>query len=322
MNEAINRGDVPATLAAIVAVVVMIVVVDQVFWRPIVVWCQKYKVEETAEADRPQSWVLDLLQRSRLYNALVRRLFRHGGGVPGRLDGGEGRAVPPLHVPGWAGRAVRWAAMFLVGAGVAWAAWSLVRLLAALPLPARDGGHDWVHVGLAFARTSAAVLLGAAWCVPVGVMIGGSATWSKRLQPVVQVVASFPVPMLFPLVTMLLVFLRVPFTVGCVALMLLGTQWYILFNVIAGATAIPGDLGEFAAVYRMGRRQRWTKLYLPCVFPYLVTGLVTAAAGRGTPLSSRSTSTSTTAPSPPSGWAPRSATPPRRGTSRCCARRW
>jgi NitT/TauT family transport system permease protein len=104
-------------------------------------------------------------------------------------------------------------------------------------------------------------------------MIGGSATWSKRLQPVIQVVASFPAPMLFPLVTMLLVFLRVPFTVGCVALMLLGTQWYILFNVIAGATAIPGDLGEVAAVYRMGRRQRWTKLYLPCVFPYLSPGL-------------------------------------------------
>src|SRR5204862_3536530 len=73
--------------------------------------------------------------------------------------------------------------------------------------------------------------------------------------------------------------MRVPFTVGCVPLMLLGAQWYILFNVIAGATAIPADLGEVSSVYRLGRRQRWLRLYLPCVFPYLVTGLVTAAGG-------------------------------------------
>src|SRR6185503_20196601 len=98
-----------------------------------------------------------------------------------------------------------------------------------------------------------------------------------RLQPIIQVTASFPAPMLFPLVTMLLVVLHVPFTIGCVALMLLGAQWYILFNVIAGASAIPADLKEVTQVYRMGRRERWMRLYLPCVFPYLVTGLVTAA---------------------------------------------
>jgi NitT/TauT family transport system permease protein len=85
--------------------------------------------------------------------------------------------------------------------------------------------------------------------------------------------------MLFPLVTLLLVFLHVPFTAGCIALMLLGAQWYILFNVIAGASAIPGDLKEVAVVYRMSRVRRWTSLYLPCVFPYLVTGLITAAGG-------------------------------------------
>jgi NitT/TauT family transport system permease protein len=93
------------------------------------------------------------------------------------------------------------------------------------------------------------------------------------------VVASFPAPMLFPLVTMLLAALHVPFNVGCVGLMLLGAQWYILFNVIAGATAIPADLKEVGEVYRMSRWQRWARVYLPCVFPYLVTGLITAAGG-------------------------------------------
>jgi NitT/TauT family transport system permease protein len=123
------------------------------------------------------------------------------------------------------------------------------------------------------------VLIGAAWTLPVGVWIGLSPKWSQRLQPVIQVVASFPAPMLFPLVTTLLLALHVPFTIGCIALMLLGAQWYILFNVIAGATAIPADLKEVATVNRMSRWQVWTTLYLPCVFPYLLTGLITAAGG-------------------------------------------
>jgi NitT/TauT family transport system permease protein len=123
------------------------------------------------------------------------------------------------------------------------------------------------------------VALGAAWALPVGILIGLSSKWSQRLQPVIQVVASFPAPMLFPLVTMLLAVLRIPFTVGCVTLLLLGAQWYILFNVLAGASAIPDDLKAVAQVYGLSRLQRWTRLYIPCVFPYLVTGLITAAGG-------------------------------------------
>jgi NitT/TauT family transport system permease protein len=130
-----------------------------------------------------------------------------------------------------------------------------------------------------FARTSAAVLIGAMWALPVGVLIGLSPKWSQRMQPIIQVVASFPAPMLFPLVTLAIVAWHIPFTTGCVVLMLMGTQWYILFNVIAGATAIPADLKEAANVYAMSTRQKWIRLYVPCVFPYLVTGLITAAGG-------------------------------------------
>ena len=95
----------------------------------------------------------------------------------------------------------------------------------------------------------------------------------------IQVVASFPAPMLFPLVTMAIIATHTPFTAGCVLLMLLGAQWYILFNVIAGASAIPADLKEVASVYNMSEVQRWKRLYLPSVFPYLLTGLITAAGG-------------------------------------------
>src|SRR6185312_9778549 len=100
--------------------------------------------------------------------------------------------------------------------------------------------QDWVSVILAllasFARTTAATILGGAWTLPVGIMIGLNPRWAERLQPIVQVVASFPAPMLFPLVTMAFFYLHIPFGVGCVFLMMLGAQWYILFNVIAGAS--------------------------------------------------------------------------------------
>jgi NitT/TauT family transport system permease protein len=289
MSEAIGRGDARAVVAAIVAMTLMIVAVDQVFWRPVVVWSQRFKMEDTARPDAAQSWLLNLLRRSRLYTALRRVAGRRGERrgrspvvAPGPrrrstyLDAGPRRAALPL----------RWVAVGVVGTAAAWGAWALVRLLAALPLAGSPGGDDWLHVVLArcasFARTSSAVLLGAAWALPAGVMLGLSQRWSQRLQPLVQVVASFPAPMLFPLVTLALVSLRVPFGVGCVALMLLGAQWYILFNVIAGASAIPADLKEAAEAYSIGRWQRWTRLYVPCVLPYLLTGLVTAAGGAWT----------------------------------------
>jgi NitT/TauT family transport system permease protein len=129
------------------------------------------------------------------------------------------------------------------------------------------------------ARTFTALAIGAAWTVPVGVAIGMSPTWSRRLQPVVQVIASVPATALFPV--LLIVLIKAPggLSLPAILLMLLGTQWYILFNVIAGAMAIPSDLREASTVYRLGRRERWRTLILPAIFPYLVTGMITASGG-------------------------------------------
>jgi NitT/TauT family transport system permease protein len=294
MNEAINRGNTPAMIAAIFAMIVMIVVVDQLFWRPIVVWCQKYKLEDLSDADKPQSWVLNLLEQSRLFNWVLHRLSRRRRSVAvlagasdetGQTGARDGAGMTAGRA-NWLKRAAaagRWIVLAALLVGAVWGGWALIRLLVGLPLHNAVDHEDWVHVllalGASFVRTSAAVIIGAAWALPAGILIGLSPKWSQRLQPIIQVVASFPAPMLFPLVTILLILLHVPFTAGCIALMLLGAQWYILFNVIAGASAIPSDLKEVAEVYHMGRAQRWLKLYIPCVFPYLVTGLITAAGG-------------------------------------------
>jgi NitT/TauT family transport system permease protein len=133
--------------------------------------------------------------------------------------------------------------------------------------------------GLTFLRTSLAVVLGTLWTVPAGIYIGTHPKASRVLQPLVQVAASFPAPMLFPLVLLVLAKLDIGLGLGSVALMMLGTQWYILFNVTAGAMGIPAELKEAATVYRFGKWRTWTRVLLPGVFPQLVTGWVTAAGG-------------------------------------------
>lgn len=152
-----------------------------------------------------------------------------------------------------------------------------MRLLRQVPLAAWGG--TGVAATLTLGRVLLATALGTLWTVPAGLAIGLSPRLSRVLQPVVQVVASFPAPMLFPAVIAVLAAAGVGLGWGSVLLMLLGTQWYVLFNAIAGATAIPADLREAARVYRVGTLQRFRELYLPAIFPYLVTGWVTAAGG-------------------------------------------
>jgi NitT/TauT family transport system permease protein len=153
----------------------------------------------------------------------------------------------------------------------------LVRLLRVVP------GREWAATfGAAVAtlgRVLAATALGTLWALPAGLAIGLSPRLSRALQPVVQVVASFPAPMLFPAAIAVLHALGVGLGVGSVVLMLLGTQWYILFNVIAGAMAVPQDLREAARSYRIHGLQLFRELHFPAVLPYLITGWVTAAGG-------------------------------------------
>jgi NitT/TauT family transport system permease protein len=156
-------------------------------------------------------------------------------------------------------------------------AWKLVDLLWDVSL------GQWGETLLAALATLGRVLLstalGTLWALPAGLAIGLSSRLSRLMQPVLQVLASFPAPMLFPVVVLILHATNVPLGAGSILLMLLGTQWYILFNVVAGAMAIPADLREMADSFRLGRWQRFWKLYVPAVFPYLVTGWVTAAGG-------------------------------------------
>ena len=133
--------------------------------------------------------------------------------------------------------------------------------------------------GATFLRVNAALLISAAWTIPVGVAIGFNPKLARIVQPLAQVLASVPATAFFPILLIGLVKIGGGLGIGSIALMLLGTQWYILFNVIAGAMSIPSDLREVASLFHFTRWQRWTKLILPGIFPYLITGMVTASGG-------------------------------------------
>jgi NitT/TauT family transport system permease protein len=278
MSVAVARGDFRAMGWAIFAMTLMIVLLDQLLWRPVVVWAQKFRVEETAGQETMSSWFLDWLNRSRLI-ALTRRWIRRTVRKRKRTT----EAASPPHSGTLSPASRRWAplvsmaAFALLIAGLGFGSWMLYRLLLGVP-PAR-----WMATAagafLTLGRVLLSTAIGTLWALPAGLAIGLTPRLSRLLQPVVQVAASFPAPMLFPIVIAGLAVAGIPLGWGSIVLMLLGTQWYILFNVIAGAMAIPADLKEAAQSYRFTHRLRLWRVYIPSVFPYLVTGWVTAAGG-------------------------------------------
>jgi NitT/TauT family transport system permease protein len=264
-------------LLAIAVMVVMVVGVNVVFWRPLTVWAEKYRTEDTATTAVQRSVTLNLLRRSAL-PALVGRGLRPVGTALDRLTRPFGLAERPLRVNAGRRRAGDIAVTVGVLALVGWGAW---RMLLYIDRAAGLGefGHAFVLGLVTLARVVVLVVVGSAVWVPIGVWIGMNPKVTRYAQPVVQVLASFPANFLFPFFTLALIRTGVSLNVGGILLMSLGAQWYILFNVIAGASAIPGDLREAAASLRLGTVLRWRTLIGPAIFSAWVTGGITAAGG-------------------------------------------
>ncbi len=275
MQVAVDKGRVDAMVWAMLAMLLMIVGLDQILWRPVVVWAQKFRVEETCEQVSMTSWLLEWLRRSRLL-AAASKVFAQVPRV--RLP-----KLPHVHRPERSQEATnvaKWMSLSIFGLLLVVLGVGSWRLLLLLRHVTPDAWGRILSSGfVTLIRVIVATAAGTLWALPAGLAIGLSPRLSRIFQPIVQVAASFPAPMLFPLVIAGLSVLGVSLNFGAVLLMLLGTQWYILFNVIAGAIAIPGDLRETARSYQLSLWQRLRTLYIPAVFPYLVTGWVTAAGG-------------------------------------------
>lgn len=284
LASAIEAGDMQAIGYSVLTMVLMIVLVDQLFWRPLVVWSQKFKMELTESADVPVSFVYDLLTRSGLLRVLNRILLAPIARGLNRLMNriasvSETAAQQFRNIPqsGYISKLIALCLVAVLLQGMRDPVIDAYLLVVSMP------GSDLIEIaylGLyTLGRVMLAVLLGALWTVPVGVWIGMNPLLAKVLQPVVQIAASFPANMLFPFITILFLRYQVNFEWGSISLMALGTQWYVLFNVIAGTMSIPNDLHEAGAVFRLQGWRRWKVLILPSIFPFLITGIITASGG-------------------------------------------
>ncbi|MGD0576254.1 MAG: ABC transporter permease subunit [Anaerolineales bacterium] len=276
LQTAADQGNVPQVILGLATLVALIIALDQLVWRPLLVWADRFKLDTVEGEEAPESWFYDLLSRSRLVEFFSRRIW---GPAAERVDTLLARPmVRPSKPRESRGGAWVWLALagvvvvLLVLGGV-----QAFRLL--LQLPLADLRRILLAALASLLRVGAAIGIAALWTVPAGVAIGSNKRLSDLLGPVVQVVASIPATALFPAI--LLIFLALPggLNAAAILLMLLGTQWYVLFNVIAGASAIPQDLRYTTEILSLGRLQRWRTLILPSLFPYLITGLITASGG-------------------------------------------
>ena len=274
---AIAQSSLSKVGIAIGVEIVLVIAVNVLFWRPLVAWAERFRFEESESAERPRSVVLDLLRRSSV-PALVSRPLRPVGRGLDRVTRPFGLAEHPLQRPAARARTgdVFFAgAVFVVVVYGAWRALDYVHMTTGLGA----FGPAFVDGAATFGRVVALLVVATLLWVPVGVWIGMNPRVSRLAQPVVQVLASFPANFLFPFAAAFFIATHVSLNFGGILLMALGSQWYILFNVIAGASAIPSDLRE--AMQLMGVRGwlRWRRFILPAVFSAYVTGGITAAGG-------------------------------------------
>jgi NitT/TauT family transport system permease protein len=277
LQTAASAGDTASIVWGIATMVTVIVLLDQFVWRPVIAWAEKFKVEQVESTDAPGSWVLNFLQhstglsriRQKTWRPLSERFLLHFA----RKHIADKPEEPTAPWREWVVRVL--AVLALIGIG-----YGMVRVTIILSGLQKAELHEAaLGLGATFLRVNLALLLAALWTIPAGVAIGSNPRLARIAQPLAQIAASVPATALLPVILLVLIRLGGGLGIASIVVLLLGTQWYVLFNVIAGAMAIPTDLKECCSVFRMRGIERWKKLILPGIFPYLITGMVTASGG-------------------------------------------
>ena len=275
---AIEKRNLAAIGYALLTMLIVIIIYDQCLFRPIVAWADKFRFEQTASGNAPTSWMLDLFRRTRALRALtypfvaLNRAFSNMHvGLPTSMRFYTTKAGPPS-------RAVDAIWFVAVAAGTGYAGWKIYQYLSAHL--ALSDLYAAVGDGLiTLLRVVVLIVLASLIWVPIGVWIGLRPRLAERMQPLAQFLAAFPANLAFPVVVVVVVRYGLNPNIWLSPLMILGTQWYILFNVIAGASAFPTDMREAAGSFHLKGWRWWAKVILPGVFPYYITGAITASGG-------------------------------------------
>lgn len=280
LQTAADNNELQAILSGLAVMVGIIVAIDQLVWRPAIAWSDKFKFEQVEGGTHMRSPLLHFFTHSkalrildkravrpfseRIYRSLWERRMRSGTEPRKRLSA-KGFATPGQIT-----------LLLLIAAGIYLALEALNLLREITNSQVKD-----ILTGAAatFARVNLSLLLAAAWTIPAGVAIGFHPRLARIAQPLAQIAASVPATALFPILLIALIQIGGGMGIASILLMLIGTQWYILFNVIAGAIAVPSDLRDVATLFQFSTFQRWRTVILPGIFPYLITGMVTASGG-------------------------------------------
>ena len=272
---AIEHRDLAAVAWAIGTMLVVILIYDQVLFRPLVAWADRFRFEQEPGVPAPQSWVFDVLRRSRIIERLTERLTAvWRSSLRWRRSGKKSSDAPARR----AGRVLASLFTVIVLALAAVALWQVARF-AMTGIALRDVGVTMLLGFATLARVIVLIAIASLIWVPIGVWVGTRPRAALFVQPVAQFLAAFPANLLFPIVVSGIVAWQLNPNVWLSPLMILGTQWYILFNVIAGAAAIPAELRAVAVNLRVRGWLWWRRIALPAVLPYYVTGAITASGG-------------------------------------------
>jgi NitT/TauT family transport system permease protein len=283
LAEAIAQRNLAAVGWVILAMTIVILAYDQLMFRPLVAWADKFRMETTSSGVAPESWFLDLVRRTRLIHQLLvpagwlcAMLARVPLRLPSAQGAGLARSAGGRKRASSLGGDIAWALVLLVAAVyVIWRVVAYVRT----GVSADEVGHVFVLGFITLARVVVLITISSLLWVPLGVLIGLRPALAEKVQPLAQFLAAFPANLLFPVFVLAIVRFHLTPDIWLSPLIVLGTQWYILFNVIAGASAYPNDFREAAVNFRIRGWQWWRQVMLPGIFPYYVTGAITASGG-------------------------------------------
>ncbi|KVT43732.1 ABC transporter permease [Burkholderia ubonensis] len=281
LAQAISDKNLGAIGWVILAMTVVILAYDQLLFRPLVAWADKFRMETTSSGNAPESWLLDLVRRTRLIHQLLVPagwLFAKAARIPLRLplSGAVRFTLPRVEKKASFAADIAWA--LLVLAGTAYVVWRVVSFVAT-GVTMAEVGHVFTLGLVTLLRVIVLIAIASVIWVPIGVWIGLRPALAEKMQPLAQFLAAFPANLLFPAFVIVIAHFRLNPDIWLSPLIVLGTQWYILFNVIAGATSYPNDYREAATNFRIRGWQWWRQAILPGIFPYYVTGAITASGG-------------------------------------------
>ncbi len=277
LQEAANQNDFKAIALGLGALIFIIIVLDQLVWRPLLAWSDKFKLELTESDDPPKSWFYDALQEAKLTSFFTNKIIGPVWNIIDSFFEKTNKPIKPKYIEKTGSKITSAILKFIFYAFLAFGLYKAITMLTQLNLD--ECYKIGTGVFATLVRVTVALIIALSWTLIVGVTIATNRKFALFMQPIVQIMASIPATALFPVILLFIIKLPYGLNIAAILLMLLGTQWYLLFNIIAGASSIPQELKYTSKLLQFNTWQRWKVLILPAIFPYIITGAIAASGG-------------------------------------------